>query len=108
MNSEEAYELMTRYALVAKTALIRGEDDPTFEEDNYTSLTYLTDMIDRASPEFDEDKANRWVGFMQGVLWAERIFDLESLKAHVKAAKNLVEKVHTEDCQGAVLEDRCV
>ena len=94
MNSEEAYELMKRYAAQADT--------------NNASTYYLPHMFRRASPEFPEDKANRWVGFMQGVLWAEQFFDIESLKAHVKAAKNLVEKVHTENCQGAVLEDGCV
>lgn len=28
------------------------------------------------------EKANRWLGFIQGVLWAENVFTIEELKAH--------------------------
>lgn len=108
MNSEQAYELIGRYANRAAVWYARKKDSSTVQRSSVVNMKYVAQMVERASSEFPEDKANRWVGFIQGVLWAERVFDLESLKAHVRASKDLVEKVHTEICQGAVLEDRCV
>jgi hypothetical protein len=35
----------------------------------------------------DLTKANRWIGFMQGVLWKEGIYTIDDLRAHVLAAK---------------------
>ena len=37
-------------------------------------------------PEFieagREEKANRWLGFVQGVLWAKEIYTIEEMKEH--------------------------
>lgn len=35
----------------------------------------------------DIGKVNRWVGFVQGVLWKEGIYTVDQLREHVLAAK---------------------
>ena len=32
----------------------------------------------------DVGRANRWLGFIQGVLWTENVFDLSELREHSK------------------------
>ena len=34
------------------------------------------------------DKAMRWLGFIQGVLWSERIFSIDQLKEHSRATND--------------------
>lgn len=32
----------------------------------------------------DRAKANRWIGFIQGVLWTTRTFTIDELRQHIK------------------------
>ncbi len=40
-------------------------------------------MIDKLS-EFEKDKYNRWLGFIQGYLWTEGIYTINELREHNK------------------------
>jgi len=33
----------------------------------------------------DPDKANRWLGFIQGVLWCEKIYTIDEMRGHNRA-----------------------
>ena len=35
-----------------------------------------------------ETKAHRWIGFIQGALWAMRVFTIDDLRGHVNDAKH--------------------
>ena len=46
---------------------------------------HLRSMIDRMWPMLEQgkiEKAFRWLGFIQGVLWIQKDFNLEELKDH--------------------------
>ena len=48
-------------------------------------LAHCHAMLDEMEKFIDEgrmDKVMRWLGFLQGVLWTCRIYDLEELKNH--------------------------
>jgi len=42
----------------------------------------LTEIVERWPADGSENKAMRWLGFMQGALYAEGEFDLDELKEH--------------------------
>lgn len=49
---------------------------------------YCTTMVPRALEFIEEgeiDKAHRWLGFIQGVMWVEKIYTLEELKEHSRS-----------------------
>ncbi len=51
----------------------------------YSNLEHLRYMCDRALDFVEEnriEKAMRWLGFIQGVLFAESMFNLTELKEH--------------------------
>ncbi len=57
-------------------ALINSEED---------ALAHCLVMIDKIYAFLEEgrrEKAFRWLGFIQGVLWLQGIYTLESLKNH--------------------------
>ncbi len=48
-------------------------------------LAHCHGMLDKMEEFVREgriDKASRWLGFIQGVLWAQKIYALEHLKHH--------------------------
>ncbi len=42
-------------------------------------LYQIPQFIETEDPE---EKANRWLGFVQGVLWAKEIYTIEEMKEH--------------------------
>lgn len=49
-------------------------------------LRHLISMPDRVTEAFSQEKAMRWLGFMQGALWILRWYSLEELKEHGRKA----------------------
>lgn len=50
-------------------------------------LDHVYDMIPKIQGFIEEgriEKAYRWLGFMQGVMWTEGLFTIEELKKHNK------------------------
>lgn len=48
-------------------------------------LRHVLGMCAKVRGFLDEgrwDKANRWLGFIQGVLWVEEVFEIEDMKNH--------------------------
>ena len=87
MNSHQAYKLMQLYAIQAQSSM------------NNSRVAELLDRVEvmAAKAEYDwpNDKSSRWVGFMQGVLWAQGVFSIDEMRAHVRTAKGYTE----EECQ---------
>lgn len=69
MKLHEVLDVAAAYAKLLK-------DDHGFPEQHLVSM--YPQMVDMA----DEFKLNRSLGFMQGVLWVQKHFTLEQLKAH--------------------------
>jgi hypothetical protein len=65
MTKDEALDLIDQYCTCVES------DDET-----------VTRLRSRFPPDGSENKAMRWLGFMQGVLYTTGRFTLEELKAH--------------------------
>lgn len=56
-------------------------------------LAHCHSMLDKME-EFvrkgDMEKAFRWLGFIQGVMWAQRVYSLDSLKNHNRLDDKMV------------------
>lgn len=89
MTRERLNALFKFYKDFAEYDLKQGSEDP----DRYTSVLpafanqKLIDLCERAlAPEMQADdkleKSMRWLGFVQGVLWALDAFTVEDLKNH--------------------------
>lgn len=83
MTNEQAYALMKRYGQDA----VRCLSDCT-EETIRRNLSQLPHMVNVSHSEMPSDKIQRWLGFMQGVLWAESEYELSELGQHVREAKD--------------------
>lgn len=62
----------------------------TLWREEIKDLKHLLEMIPKAIGFIDEgkiEKANRWLGFIQGVLWVHKVFTLEELKNHNRTPK---------------------
>lgn len=81
---------MTRDAILSAMAqtLIEGEDIKEMEtRTGATDYEHLRSMYVRASaPDFSLGKANRWLGYMQGVMVAMGVLDLDDVKDISKLA----------------------
>ena len=60
------------------------------ESENYgLRLSYVRWMCQQIMSKDDIDKANLWLGFIQGVLWAEEIFTIQEMRDHNRDIKNV-------------------
>jgi hypothetical protein len=68
MDKDTALALLRQYADIA---FDQGTSDPT-----------ITRIYERWPEDGSERKAMRWLGFMQGIMYARGFFTLEELKDH--------------------------
>jgi len=68
MTKDEALGLIDRYCSIAKERTVAGE--------------VITGLRSRFPKDGSEGKAMRWLGFIQGALYAANVFTLEELKVH--------------------------
>lgn len=54
---------------------------PHFSE-TYNHMLWMTWQIPGFLEEGRKEKANRWLGFIQGALWAKDIYTIEEMKDH--------------------------
>lgn len=77
MTHEEVIALAHTYGAVAESARTLGHSLPT--------LAHLSTMPDKMAGMVDDpEKLMRWLGFMQGVLFAAEVFSLDDLRHHNK------------------------
>lgn len=63
---------------------VRESEKPRTEdprEQKLDHVLWMTNVLIKR-PEYSDDKRNRWLGWIQGVLWSEGIFNLEEEKQH--------------------------
>lgn len=100
MNNEQTQKLMDRYG-----SGLSERENVILSIETGVALKHLQAMAILASAElFDEGKMQRWLGFMQGVLWAYGVRGIEELKQDVREAKNSGKEVRQEASEGNVLE----
>ena len=59
--------------------------NPHTNEPTIVELEHLVYMIEKMSDkkqDFSEGKTNRWLGFIQGVLWHHHIFTIDQMREH--------------------------
>jgi hypothetical protein len=60
-------------------------------QQNGVALQRCAWMIQETLKMYEENtdlsKINRWIGFVQGVLWKEGIYNIDELRGHITAAK---------------------
>lgn len=54
---------------------------------DHERLSHLIFMLDTMRNEKDEGKLNRWIGFIQGVLWSYSWCSIDDLRRHVNSCK---------------------
>ena len=50
--------------------------------ETYKHILWMTWQIPQFLKDGRKEKANRWLGFIQGALWAEDIYTIEEMKEH--------------------------
>ena len=68
------------------------------------ALQHAAWMIEESLAMFvqaeDICKINRWIGFVQGVLWQQGIFTIDQMREHVTVAKAKSPKIFYDDDWG--------
>jgi len=98
MNADQVRQVVKQYrtylSLVGDEAKEANFDLPPTRGEATRHLLSMCDQIEEmlekveklpcisAESEAAWEKANRWLGFMQGVLWAQGSFTLNELKGH--------------------------
>ncbi len=67
--------------------IVNGYGEDLLESDTMSvesECMYVLDMICRMNDftEEDEGKANRWLGFIQGVLWSGGVYTIDEMREH--------------------------
>ncbi len=69
-----------------RTGIIAADcDEDSFMVDSVACLQHCHGMLDKIKTFVEEgrlEKAFRWLGFIQGVLWIQGMFTLKDLKEH--------------------------
>jgi hypothetical protein len=79
----EGYEIEVRARaerLAHEGALGKGQN-----RDELIPLKHVLSMLPKARRFFydgEYDKGNRWLGFIQGVLWMEGIYTIDAMRRH--------------------------
>jgi recombinational DNA repair protein (RecF pathway) len=84
MTDEKILEVVWRYKEKLR-AIIPNKSVMDTRPSHYTSLAHAAYMCDRITEfvaEGRRDKAFRWLGFLQGVLWVNGVFTLDELANH--------------------------
>jgi hypothetical protein len=57
-------------------------DYPETEYAYWRHILWMLDQIPGFLEEGRKEKSNRWLGFIQGALWAQDIYTIEEMKDH--------------------------
>ena len=87
MTPEKIQEVITRYRTLFDETGVGKTDFPHDEllDASHYSLRHCHRMLDKMEIFIKEgrmDKVYRWLGFIQGVLWSQRIYTLADLMDH--------------------------
>ncbi len=85
MTPDKHRQVIAKYRRFFEESGIEPVEVPhdDFVTDEDTSLAHCHGMLDQMEAFIEEgrmDKVNRWLGFIQGVLWRSGYYSLEELK----------------------------
>ncbi len=66
---------------IYKKELSPFTEDPNFAE-QYKHILWMLRQIPGFLEEGRKEKVNRWLGFIQGALWADGVYTIEEMKDH--------------------------
>ena len=101
MKKNQFMEVCQDYdELLAKDGVIIKHRDPNGDGD----MNHIRWMINEIPKLVDNpckiEKANRWLGFVQGVLWNKGYFTIEEMKGHNRSGKECPENdIEIKDTQ---------
>ncbi len=86
MTKEQVLQVVDRYRIYLSLA----GDKPELADFDHTptrgeAIRHMLNMCDSMEKLLDEgrtEKAMRWLGFMQGVLWSQGSFSLNEMREH--------------------------
>jgi hypothetical protein len=67
--------------------ILRYDVMPQLKGEMPSKIKHLCEMADKMQDMDDMEKACRWLGFMQGVLWTEDVFTIDDLREHNTGGK---------------------
>lgn len=87
MNEEKVFAIIARYRALFKERLNLEKQKhlTTLTPTEREALAHCHAMLDEMEEFVRQkrlDKAFRWLGFIQGVLWSQGVFTLEQFKSH--------------------------
>ena len=94
MKKNQFMEVCQDYdELLAKDGVIIKHRDPNGDGD----MNHIRWMINEIPKLVDNpckiEKANRWLGFVQGVLWLKGYYTIDEMKGHTKSGKECKEEI---------------
>ena len=82
MNIKNITSLYRRKLHGIKIMQYAYDISPETSEDKLSHIVSMLNHIDEFTDDDQTDKAFRWLGFVQGVLWTEGIYTLNEMKDH--------------------------
>jgi hypothetical protein len=87
MTPERVSEVIATYRRVFQRMKVKKIDYPhdkllSTTEHGLAHCHGMLDDMERFVKEGDMDKVHRWLGFIQGVLWAQGLYPLDTLREH--------------------------
>lgn len=85
MKRKQIQNVINKYRAKLQKANLRPAQFPSehLATDWHLQIKHCMWMLDRMEELLKEDrleKVNRWLGFVQGVLWTQSIYSIENLK----------------------------
>jgi len=104
MTKEKMIEVLSIYENYLKGNNLRrmSDNDWPNRKDCYAHILYMIPEIKKFIDENELDKANRWLGFIQGSLWTNCDFVLSELKDHNREKEPVGETLYNIDIRDII------
>ena len=87
MTPNEMIGIFDKYSALL---LDRGHCPLRSEADNLNHILWMCDVAKSFAQNGKAKKANRWLGFIQGVLCCKKVYTIEEVKEHNRKKKKIV------------------
>lgn len=82
MTLELMQDIASRYLERFKDYGVSVSQDRHTEESAMAYANYMCCRIKEMAREGDESKANRWLGFVQGIYWSFGMYSINNMRDH--------------------------
>lgn len=91
MNRERLINVLAIYEHKFELLKVLPERRPNGDinqphEERLSHVAWMVEEAKKLANQGKIEKANRWLGFIQGFLWAKKFFTIEELKDHNRPA----------------------